>query len=32
MVVQVLFFSKQKFGFVKRVDEGWVAAVKDLEG
>jgi len=24
--------SKQKFGFIKRVDEGWVATVGDLEG
>ena len=23
--------SKQKFGFIKRVDKGWITTVKDLE-
>ena len=23
--------SKQKFGFIKRVDNGWITTVKDLE-
>ena len=23
--------SKQKFGFIKRVDKGWISTVKDLE-
>ena len=24
-------WSKQKFGFIKRVDKGWITTVKDLE-
>ena len=23
--------AKQKFGFIKRVDKGWITTVKDLE-
>ena len=23
--------TKQKFGFIKRVDKGWITTVKDLE-
>ena len=25
------FMMKQKFGFTKRVDKGWIATVKDLQ-
>ena len=25
------FLLKQKFGFIKRIDKGWITAVKDLE-
>ena len=29
--VSQLKIQKQKFGFIKRVDEGWITTVKDLE-
>ena len=28
---ELLEIAKQKFGFIKRVDKGWITTVKDLE-
>ena len=29
--VKLVVGSLQKFGFIKRVDKGWITTVKDLE-
>ena len=31
LIITVLLACLQKFGFIKRVDKGWITTVKDLE-